>query len=177
MIVRSTKNCPNTPRVLFALEELGIAYETDVVEDGHFTTTWISPGPSIHDGDVTTVEPGAIVRHLVRREKGRLWPTTLAEQADADRWIELQSRRMSRAVEAKDGAAIGRILGMTDAHLAKGPWFMGETLTAVDVMWSVLAIPQARAMLPLASFANLSAWCDRVLARPAYARALARVPR
>ncbi len=148
MIVRSTKNCPNTPRVLFALEELGIAYETDVVEDGHFSATWISPGPSIHDGDVTTVEPGAIVRHLVRREAGRRWPTTL-----------------------------GRILGMADAQLAKGDWFLGETFTAVDVMWSLIAIPQARAMLPLARFSNVTAWCDRIVARPAYARAFARVPR
>src|ERR1041384_6447641 len=101
--LRSTHNCPNTPRVAFALEELGLAYQIERVEDGVFTATWGSPGPTLHDGDVVTIEPGAILRRLARRE-GKLWPPTLAAQAAADRWFEFQGRRLSRAFEAKDAA-------------------------------------------------------------------------
>ncbi len=178
MLVRSTRNCPNTPRVLFALEELGLAYETEVVDDGVFATTWGSPGPTVHDGDIVTIEPGAILRHLVRRENGRLWPTTLAQQAEADRWIEFQGRRLSRAVEAKDPQLIGRLLGVVEAHLAtRSTWFVGDDVTIVDIAWSLLATPQARTMLPLARFPVLGAYLERVAARPAFARAFARVPR
>lgn len=175
MILRSTHNCPNTPRILFALEELGITYQTERVEDGVFATGWGSPGPSLHDGDVSTIEPGAIARHLVRRESGRLWPTSLAQQAEADRWIEFQSRRLSRAVESKDGPAIMRLLGFVEAQVAKHPWFVGDDFTMVDIMYSLLATPQARAMLPLSQFPQLGAYLERLAARPAFGRALARL--
>lgn len=174
IIVRSTKNCPNTPRVLLALEELGLAYDSEVVDDGVLSSTFGSPGPLVIDGDAEVIEPGAIVRHLVRRGGGALWPTTLADQAQADRWIEFQSRRMSRAVEAKDGALIVRLLGYVEEQVGKSSWFVGDTFTMVDVIYALFATPQARAMLPLAKFPALSAYVERLSARPAYARATAR---
>src|SRR4051812_46955846 len=115
IIVRSTRNCPNTPRILFALEELGLEYEMEHVEDGVFSRDWGSPGPSITDAETTTIEPGAILRHLSRRTNGKLWPVSLAQQADADRWLEFQGRRISRAVDAKDGPEIIRLLGFVEA--------------------------------------------------------------
>jgi glutathione S-transferase len=177
MLLRSTRNCPNTPRILFALEELGLAYEIEMVEDGVFRDTWGSPGPTIHDGDVTTIEFGAILRHLVRREGGRLWPTSLALQADADRWLEFQGRRLGRAVEAKDLREIGRLLAFVEAQAAKATWFLGDDFTLLDTAWSLMALPQARAMLPLARFPALGAYLERVAARPAFARGMAAAPR
>jgi glutathione S-transferase len=174
IVVRSTKNCPNTARILFALEELDLAYTIELVDDGVLSATFGSPGPLVLDGDASVIEPGAIVRHLVRRTNGTLWPTTLADQAQADRWIELQSRRLSRAVEAKDTQAIARLLTLVDAQVAKGTWFIGEMFTIVDVVYALLATPQARAMLPLPQFPALSAYLDRVAARPAWARAIQR---
>jgi glutathione S-transferase len=64
MHVCSTENCPNTPRILFALEELGIDYEIEVVV---FSATWGSPGPEVHDGDAIVVEPfPALPAYLAR---------------------------------------------------------------------------------------------------------------
>jgi glutathione S-transferase len=174
LTLRSTKNCTNTPRVMFALEELGLQYEPVIVEDGVFSATWGSPGPSLQDGEVNTIEPGAILRHLVRRSGGKLWPTTLAGQAEADRWIEFQSRRLSRAVENKDAAAIVRLLGFIDARVSDSQWLVGDDFTMADVMYALLASPQARKMLPLAQFPALSAYLERLCTRPAFARALAR---
>lgn len=174
IIVRSTKNCPNTPRVLFALEELGLSYVTERVDDGVFATTYGSPGPLVIDGDAEPIEIGAIARHLVRRAGGALWPVTLAEQAQADRWIEFQSRRLARAVENKDGPAIMKLLAFIDAQVARGTWLLGETFTMVDIVYSLLAIPQARAMLPIAQYPALGAYLERVASRPAFARSMAR---
>lgn len=171
--LRSTHNCPNTPRVVFALEELGLPYEIERVEDGVFTAGWGSPGPTLHDGDVVTIEPGACLRHLARRA-GKLWPTTLAAQADADRWFEFQGRRLSRAFEAKDAVKTRSLLGFVDAQVAKTTWLVGETFTMVDVMYSLLGLPGSRAKLPmLGELPALSAYLERVNARPAFSRALA----
>lgn len=175
--VRTTKNCPNTPRILFALEELGHEYTTELVEDGTFSKTYGSPGPQIIDGDVRAIEPFAILRHLVRRENGRFWPTTLAQQAEADRWLDVQGRRMSAALAAKNPEEIAHLLGLVEAQVTKATWFMGDDFTIVDIVWSLLALPHARAMLPIDRFPGLSAYLDRVSARPAYARGLERTPR
>jgi glutathione S-transferase len=175
--VRTTKNCPNTPRILFALEEFGIEYECELVEDGTFSATYGSPGPELVDGDVRAIEPFAIVRHLVRRENGRLWPTSLAAQADADRWLDFQGRRLSAAMAAKNFDEMMRLLAFVDAQVAKGSWFMGEDFTIVDVVWSLLALPQSRAKLPIAKFPALSAYLDRVSARPTYVRGFERTLR
>ena len=173
--VRTTKNCPNTPRILFAFEELGLPYECVLVEDGTFSNTYGSPGPEIIDGDVHAIEPSAILRHLVRREH-KLWPTSLADQAQADRWIDFQTRRLSSAFKAKDGPEIVRLLGFVEAHLAIHTWFVGD-FTIVDVVWSLLALPASRAALPLDKFPALAAYIERVAARPAYARGFERALR
>lgn len=174
IIVRSTKNCVNSARILLALEELALAYTTERIEDGVFSSTFGSPGPLVIDGDTQVIEPGAIVRHLVRRSDGALWPTSLPAQAQADRWIEFQSRRLSRAVETRDPAQIANLLAFVDAQVATGPWFLGETFTMVDVVYSLLATPQARAMLPLARFTHIEAYVSRLGTRPAFGRAFAR---
>ena len=138
ILVRTTTNCPNTPRTLFALEEFGLDYRCELVEDGTFAATYGSPGPEIVDGEVHAIEPFAIFRHLVRRENGRLWPTSLAAQADADRWLDVQGRRLSAALQEKNVEQIMRLLGFVDAQVAKGPWFMGEVFTIVDVSFFAL---------------------------------------
>jgi GST-like protein len=173
ILVRTTKNCPNTPRILFAFEELGLEYDCQLVEDGTFSSTYGSPGPEIVDGEVHAIEPSAILRHLVRREHGKLWPTSLADQAQADRWIDFQTRRLSSAFKAKDGAEIVRLLGFVEAHLATHAWFVGD-FTIVDVVWSLLALPASRAAIPLDRFPALTAYLDRIAARPAYARGFER---
>jgi glutathione S-transferase len=175
--VRTTKNCPNTPRILFALEEFGLDYECVLVEDGTFSKAYGSPGPEIVDGDVNVLEPFAIVRHLVRRENGKLWPTSLQQQADADRWLDFQGRRLSAAMKAKDPVELGHLLGLVNAQMAKATWFLGEQFTMVDVMWSLLANPNAKAMLPIDKFPAIGAYVERISTRPAFARGFERTLR
>src|SRR6185295_13311517 len=65
--LRSTRNCPNTPRVRFALEEMGVPYELELVPDGTFTREYGIPGPELVEGDARIVEVNAILRHVARR--------------------------------------------------------------------------------------------------------------
>lgn len=177
IVVRTTKNCPNTPRILFAMEELALDYRCELVEDGTFATMYGSPGPEIVDGDVRTIEPGAILRHLVRREHGKLWPVSLADQATADRWIDFQTRRVSSAFKAKDQAEVERLIAFVEAHLARRTWFFGELFTIVDVVWSLFALPASKAALPMTKWPAFSAYLDRIVARPAYTRGFERALR
>src|SRR5262245_50014463 len=100
--IRSTRNCPNTPRVLVALEETNTPYDITAVEDGTFTAAYGIPGPELVDGELVVVELGAVIRHVARAYGAyTLWPATLAAQADVDRWYEL----VRRIVGAGAGAA------------------------------------------------------------------------
>ena len=62
-----------------------------------------------------------------------------------------------------------------DQHLAERPFFAGQELSAADIQMSypVLALVD-RGGLPDAMIGNLRDWAERIKARPAYARALAK---
>jgi glutathione S-transferase len=66
-------------------------------------------------------------------------------------------------------------LGFMEGELAKAPWFAGEAFTAADVQMSFpLEAAQSRAGLTAHTRPNLFAFLERIHARPAYQRALAK---
>jgi glutathione S-transferase len=169
--LRSTTNCPNTPRVLVCLEETGAPYEITPVPDGTFTQLYGIPGPELVDGALTVVELGALVRHCARAYgAGTLWPASLAAQAEVDRWYEL-IRRVSAAAGT---SAAEDMLRRLDAQLAGRDWLCGD-FTMADAGY--VAFFAKRASLPLAAAPRFAAYLDRLAARPSVVRALARVPR
>ncbi len=173
MIVRSTLNCTNTPRLLFVLEEAGVAYESAIAPDGYFTKTYGIPGPALEDEGFVLVEIGALLRHAARRYAfGTLWPDELRRMAEVDRWIDFQSRRLSRAVEQGKQDAVLALLARLD-HQLEGKEFVLGDLTVADCAFAAL-IPR-RATLPQ-GVANVRAYLDRLAARPAYRRAVERTP-
>src|SRR5690349_15502890 len=89
LVLKSTKACGRTPDVLLALEELGLPYTLEHVEEGWFTETYGRMGPMLRDGELTAFEPAAIIRHLARRTKGTpLWPTDDDEVCRAEQWMD-----------------------------------------------------------------------------------------
>ena len=65
-------------------------------------------------------------------------------------------------------------LNFLEAELTKSTWFAGEAFTAADVQISfVLEAAASRGGLD-ARYPKLMAWLERIHARPAYQRALAR---
>jgi glutathione S-transferase len=171
--IRSTTNCPNTPRVLVALEDTATPYEIAPVPDGTFTARYGIPGPELTDETtgVVVVEIGAVIRHVARAYgAGTLWPADRQAQADVDRWYELM-RRLAAA--AADHAA-RPLLERLDARLADRDWLV-DTFTMADCAF-VAALPM-RSKLPLDGLPRLAAYLDRLAARPSVVRGLARVPR
>lgn len=161
---------------MFALEELGLDYEIEAAPDGTFTSGWGSPGPTLQDDDVLAIEPAAIVRHLARRS-GKLWPASLAAQAEGDRWIDFLQRRLVRALDKGDPEKLALLLGFLDKQLAPGAWLLGAELTIVDCLYAYLDQTYARERIPFDRFPAIAAYAERLATRPAWIRANTRVPR
>jgi glutathione S-transferase len=160
--------------------------------------------PVLVDGDVTVAETGAIVEYLVEKSGGRLRPepgtperlrwTYWMHSAEGSLMPQLVldlvlSSAPGRAPEAlrqaakavTDGARQGYVapnlktlFDLVEAELAKSPWFAGEEFSSADVMMSFPlegAVARAGAA---EGRPKLAAFVERIHARPAYRRALAR---
>lgn len=172
IVLRSTVACTNTPRVALVLEELGLAYRIERAPDGTFLRGWGSTGPLMVDGDLELIEFGAVLRHLVRREGGRLWPRALADQAAADRWLEFQTRRLTRALDKGDPAEIARLWSFVERRLGEQPWLGGDALSVADLVYAREARPAVRATLAVDGLPRVAAFLERLAARPAFARTI-----
>jgi len=187
-------------RILWLLEELGLAYEVRRYERDR--KTMLAPpelrrvhplgkSPLIeHDGRVLA-ETGAVVDYLVDLAGGRLG-------APPDRDGVLRYRHFLHYAEGslmppllvmlvlRRLGLLGRparptIQRMIDGHLdwleselASRPWFAGAAFSAADVMMSFpLEAARHRAGLD-ARRPNLIEWLERIHARPAYGAALAK---
>lgn len=161
---------------MFALEELGLTYELEAVPDGTFYKGWGSPGPTLQDDDVFVIEPAAIVRHLARRT-GKLWPTSLAAQAEGDRWIDFLQRRLVRAFDANEPMKLASLLSFVEQKVSASPWILGDELTIVDCLYAYLGQEFAKERIPWAQLPALTAYVARLDARPALIKANAATPR
>ena len=70
-----------------------------------------------------------------------------------------------------------RLLGVMDAQLAGRPWFLGEDYSIADISmigWvnNLITFYEARDLVGFDDFANVAAWLERGLARPAVQRGL-----
>lgn len=70
-----------------------------------------------------------------------------------------------------------RLLGVMDAALAGKTWFLGDDYTIADISmlgWvrNLIGFYEARALVGFDDFANVVAWLERGLARPAVQRGL-----
>jgi len=186
-------------RIAWLCEELGLPYELrfrrgDVA--GSFADiAAVNPNmrvaPTVFYNGELLVESGAILEFILDRNGGgRLVPDinspdyathlrfmhfaegTLASDVVAD-------YRVARATDGKaprgaetDGQ---RAMRFAEDHLAKQPWFGGSEFTAADIM---MAFPISYAIrmnvADPAKYPNILAWQQRVEARPAFQRMLAR---
>jgi glutathione S-transferase len=187
-------------RILWMLEELELPYEVKRYERN--AKTMLAPpelrqvhplgkSPVIQDGDTVVAETGAIAEYLVEKADGRLGPPPhrdailkyrfFLHYAEGSLMPPLLVKLVLSRVPVFGKAAQKRIQPMIDNHLsfverelAGRDWFVGDDLTAADVMMSFpLEAARNRAGLD-ASRPNTTAWLDRMHARPAYQRALER---
>jgi glutathione S-transferase len=152
--------------------------------------------PVLVDGDLVLYETAAIVLHLVDTNPaaGLAPPTGSAERAQFYKWLAWLATTLQREMEPyfypqrwadDEGAAAqvrahaeARIAGMVDqleAELARhgAAWFAGERFSALDPYVLMLGRWTRGMTRPARTLPRLGPYLQRVLARPAVARAFA----
>jgi glutathione S-transferase len=187
-------------RIVWLCEELGIDYELKVwnrrednmmAPDEYKALHPIQSAPIITDGDFSLGESGAIVEYIC----GRYADWRLCPRADDPDFAQhlfwfhftngtfMTNVMMDMAVMMAGGkpeASIGSQRGerawtMIEDQLGRTDWFGGRQLTSADVMM-VFGLTTMRSFMckTLDDHPNLRAYLQRVGAREAYQRAMAR---
>jgi glutathione S-transferase len=192
------KTSGNVQKVLFLLEEAGIAYEREDYgrQFGNTATEAyraLNPNakvPTLVDGDVVVWESNTILRYLADTYAPGLHGGTPAERSEVGRWMDwllaqLNAPYLAMFREAKKPAAerapdfaaqlseMNGLLGILDARLAAGEWLALGCMTLADIALApivarCLDFPVERPGLPA-----LTAWRERMAARPAFQKATA----
>lgn len=145
--------------VLTLLEELGAPYELRVLnmkageqrQPAYLAVNPLGKVPAILDGDTLVTEQAAIFIHLADRfPQAGLAPALDDPHRGAYlRWLvyyaacyepALVDRWQKRAPVAPMDCPYGdfdSMLGVIEAQLAQGPYLLGDTLSAADVLWGV----------------------------------------
>lgn len=147
--------------------------------------------PTLVDGDFVLTESYAIMMYLAEKAGATsLYPTSARARADVHRWLFWSANEFSPQVArlnfenmlkgmmglgAPDpvrveeaSAAVKRLGGIADQHLAKHTWLAGDTLTLADFGVACSLSTMVPAKLPVLEFANLQAWFGRIQALDAW---------
>lgn len=187
-------------RILWLLEELALPY--DLVIHHRDPKTRLAPpsleavhplgkGPLIKDDGRIVFESGAIIDYLIRRHGGgRLAPDPASpDYDDYQMWLHyaegsamlpimlnLYVSRLGEAgapLQPRIDAETARHLGFVEARLAAYDYLVGDGLTGADVNMAVVA--EIVAATPNgARYPAMMRWLERMQARPAYVRAVAK---
>ncbi len=187
-------------RITWMLEELELPYE--VIQYTRDEKTRLAPpelmkihplgkAPVLRDGDQVMIESGAIIEYLVRTYgKGRFAPAI--DSPDYNRYIQflhyaegsamlplMLKLYVSRLGEAgaplspRINSELTNHIGYLDNEIKDREFFVGNDLTGADVQLSFVAQVAMRSS-GRERYPNLAQFVDRIEARPAYRRAIAR---
>jgi glutathione S-transferase len=182
-------------RFIFLLEELGTPYEIRLVSalgrDGAGAIDPANPHPhgkipALSDDGVTVFESAAIALYLTDRFPANgIGPLVGDPKRGAYvSWLAYYAGEMEPAFISKflkieaprpmaGWANAGDVMGFVNATLEKGPYILGEKFSAVDVLIGTTFKMFMGSPL-LEKTPLLEGYVDRILGRPAFARAQAR---
>src|SRR5437899_567324 len=76
LVLHATRDCGQTPRIVFAFEELAAPWRVVWHDAGYFLDNFGGPGPLLEDGEIRLFYSGPIIRHAARTVGGgRLLPS------------------------------------------------------------------------------------------------------
>ncbi len=154
--------------------------------------------PVLVDGDLVLYETAAICLHLaethpaagmapvaaVERAHFHKWLMWLTNTLQAtlmlyfypERWVDDGNAEGAAQLKTHAEAKVGAMLEILDAHLAGqgGRWMMGEQYSMLDPYALVLCRWTRGFVRPARNLPHLGSYLQRVLARPAVARAFAK---
>ena len=189
----------NVRKVLWACEELGLAFER-VDWGGTFRSTSepefralnpVGMVPVVDDDGTVVWESNVIVRYLATsRGRTDLLPCEPAGRARVEQWMDWQASdfnnswrvcfqalvRQNPAFQDKGAVAasndlFNRMVGVIDAQLARtGAYIAGTSFTVADIVIGLSLHRWQSVPMPRPQYANVDGYLRRLLERPAFAR-------
>lgn len=197
MLVVHHLNESRSQRILWLLEELGAPYEIAFHQRDAETRlappslTAIHPlgkSPVIVDDGQVVHESGAIIDYIIRKHGGRFAPP--AGTPDHEKYLQwihygegsamlplmlfMYVARLGEAgapLHPRIESEIANHMSYIEGALAGREWLVGDGPTGADAQLSF--IPEVlKAFGKLGAYPNMTAWIDRIHARPAWRRGL-----
>lgn len=189
-------NSANVQKVLWACEEMGVAFEREDV-GGRFGRTRepfylaMNPNarvPTIADDGFILWESNACVRYLAaRHDRDGICPADPQGYADADRWMDWQQttvlpfmipifwnlvrtpapERDHAAVDAAIKQALD-VWPILEARLTDREFIMGDRLTMADIPLAIQAYRWVMLVEDRPVMPGFDAWVERCRARPGF---------
>ena len=190
----------NVQKAVWALQEVGVPYD-QIELGGPFkgldTPQFLALNPNgfvpvLQDGSLTLWESHATVRYLsAEYASGLLWPSDNRARALVDQWTDWTAttfqpawietfRLIIRTPEDQhDKPAIAAALKkahatfeILDQRLGQAPYLAGEDFTYADIVAGVSMYRWTTMPIERPVLFNLDAWHQRILARPAFNKAV-----
>lgn len=189
-------NSVNVEKVLWACEEMGIAYERvdaggqfGIVDTPEYRA--LNPNglvPTVEVDGLVLWESNAIVRYLAAKHSaGDLWPDDLAIRVEGDRWMDWMNstfwpgfrdlfwnlvrtppeRRDAQAMQASLSKST-QALGYLDAHLTRHVYIAGDRFTAGDIPMGCAIWRWMSLPIERPQYKALARWFDTLSEREAY---------
>ncbi|MCB1381477.1 MAG: glutathione S-transferase family protein [Notoacmeibacter sp.] len=182
-------------RVTWMLEEIGAAYTIEKAKPQSETARRYNPTgrvPALQDGDLVLTDSAAICIYLGEKHtEAGMASTSLAERARMDGWVHFAQSELEAPLWNKlkhrlllpeelridvgpwTAWEFARDIKAFDRKLGDQPYAMGDRFTAVDIVLGHIGHWSRGAKFEVKS-ERINAYLDRVLSRPALARARAR---
>lgn len=189
------KKKSRTIRCLWALEELGLAYEhipidQEAGENHSPAYLALNPAgkvPTLVEGDFVLTESMAINLYLASREPGKLLPAEPHKMAKVLQWTlwaaseaEFQLITILKEFRRGEGqadqervnaalAALGTTIKVLEGHLSEGgPYLLGNEFTMADLNTAAVLCYLGMMGFKIHSYPASAAWLERCLERPAW---------
>jgi glutathione S-transferase len=190
-------------RIVWLCEELEIPYrlvrynrdpKSGAAPPAYKALHPVGTAPIITDGDLVLAESGAIIEYVIAKHGGgRLAPAADSPDfADYLFWFHYANASMmpsqlvgliaSRVDESqRSGVMLGMMaradtaFALVEQRLGQANYFAGSELTAADILM-LYQLTTMRSYVPrdLSPYPNIRAYLQRIAARPAYQRAMAK---
>ena len=186
-------------RCFWALEEAGVAYETQEVnfKEREHKSEWymkLNPNgkvPTLVDGDFVLWESCAINDYLAEKYKPELLGTTVEEKALIRQWTYWSLLHVQKYVDVvlyfnmfqtgtqkaadKARADVVPFLTVLENHLTAKNYMVGEKFTLADLNLATIINTAMSVQIDLASFPQISRWMGAMHTRPAMMKVMAKM--
>lgn len=178
-------------RTLWVAEEAGVAFDhiqttfgEDSKQPGFLMINPMGQVPAIEDDGFGLSESMAINLYIAKKHGKGLYPSDLKAEAKCWQWsffaatslersmglmvankYTLPAEKRSEAVAKENEEAVKRPLAVLDAELAKSPYLLGSSFTVADL--NVASVLYGAWFNKHSFPANVTAWLERCLTRPA----------